>query len=232
MEKEIADLKAANIRQAKELENEKRTKKKLREDIENERLKKEEFENVLLVEQKTTKQLNKQIKTMETNIIQLQQKITQANKAPNISNEKLQKVLEQKQFYADQNHELAGELAEVTRSRDLMTKKYNENVHKLNNCKKVLEESHVEALRLETMIKMYPDKTKLFKLTQEIFQLKEQIKNKDDFELNGTESENSQIIEENLKLTKETTLLRKNIERLTSWQNRVISKYKISEEFE
>ena len=67
-----------------------------------------------------------------------------------------------------------------------MMKKYNDNIIKLNNCKKVLEESHVEALRLETMIKMYPDKTKLFKLTQEIFQLKEQIKNKDDFELVST----------------------------------------------
>ena len=49
--------------------------------------------------------------------------------------------------------------------------------------KQVLKQSYEESLKLETMIKMHPDKTKLYQMSQEIMNLKEKIMNKNEFDM-------------------------------------------------
>ena len=61
--------------------------------------------------------------------------------------------------------------------------RYTDKAAKLNEAKAVLQQSYDEALKLDTMIKMYPDKIKMFQMSQELLSLKEKIQNRSEFEM-------------------------------------------------
>ena len=96
--------------------------------------------------------------------------------------------------------------------------RYTDKAAKLNEAKAVLQQSYDEALKLDTMIKMYPDKIKMFQMSQELLSLKEKIQNRSEFEMvrffsrfrfwpnskNGVEAETSLIVDENFKLKHES----------------------------
>ena len=63
-----------------------------------------------------------------------------------------------------------------------MRRDYEEKTAKLNEAKLVIRQSYEEALKLDTIIKMYPDKTTMFEMSEELNRLKKQIDNRNDFD--------------------------------------------------
>ena len=78
---------------------------------------------------------------------------------------------------------LMGQMKKLKDENEDLHGRYKEKADKLNDAKQVLQESYDEALRLDTMIKMYPDKTKMFQMSQELLGLKEKIQNRNEFEM-------------------------------------------------
>ena len=84
---------------------------------------------------------------------------------------------------------LKAEAKKGKREKEDFGQKFREQTKKLNSVKKILEDSYREALQLDTMIKMYPDKLKLYQMSEEISSLRSKIRNmteeyerKNDFE--------------------------------------------------
>ena len=84
---------------------------------------------------------------------------------------------------------LKAEAKKGKREKEDFGQKFREQTKKLNSVKKILEDSYREALQLDTMIKMYPDKLKLYQMSEEISTLRSKIRNmteeyerKNDFE--------------------------------------------------
>jgi len=192
LEKEVTELKAQTSRQAKDLENYKLTKKRHKEQIDSILLKSEETENVLLVEKRENKQLKQRTGDLEGALKALKEKVMSSSSIDS----QLQLQIEENSKLKDNYVRVVKEMKKLKDDNDELHGRYKEKSEKLNDAKQVLKESYDEALRLETMVKMYPDKSKMFQMSKELLILQEKIQNRNEFENNGVEAESTVMLDE------------------------------------
>ena len=155
-------------------------------------LKSEETENVLLVEKRENKQLKQRTGDLEGALKALKEKVMSSSSIDSqlqLQIEENSKLKVESNVFAwtkgkskDNYVRVVKEMKKLKDDNDELHGRYKEKSEKLNDAKQVLKESYDEALRLETMVKMYPDKSKMFQMSKELLILQEKIQNRNEFE--------------------------------------------------
>ena len=155
-------------------------------------MKSEETENVLLVEKRENKQLKQRTGDLEGALKALKEKVMSSSSIDSqlqLQIEENSKLKVESNVFAwtkgkskDNYVRVVKEMKKLKDDNDELHGRYKEKSEKLNDAKQVLKESYDEALRLETMVKMYPDKSKMFQMSKELLILQEKIQNRNEFE--------------------------------------------------